>query len=326
MRFIKKHWRLIAGACVGAVIWLAIIGFVFFLNPQRTFTITETYRITSATGAETHLSVALPMSGGYQEVRDLRIEGAEDYSFTYFDGWRELTARIPATGDEVLVTISYTAILFRNASPWAGGVLAEHTLPQQFVDSDHETILALAAQLRGDTDYQTARNIHNHVYALISWPSGPQINTAHLYASELLDSPVGVCRDFSILMTALLRAEDIPARAISGLAFHVPLRSANDWGHQGGAHAWVEFYADGRWHFADPSWGRFDRTATSHLSFGTFDMNIGSEFQQNRGNAIEDAGFYIRGWMTAPLTFLFYSTDETATVIPRGEVRFSWFR
>ena len=299
---------------------------IFIFNPQRTFNITETYRITSAYGAETFLRVTLPTSGAYQEITNLRVEGAIDYEIDYFDGWRELMARVPSSGSEVTMAISYTARLFRNVGAWDGEVLLEYTLPQQFVDSDNEAIIALAAQLRGSNDFQTARNIHDHVYDLISWPSGPQVNTDRLYASALLESPVGVCGDFANLMTALLRAEDIPARNISGLALQIPLRSASDWGHQGGAHSWVEFYADGKWHFSDPSWGWFDRNATAHLSFGTFVTDIRSDFQENRGNVIGDTGFFIRGWMTAPLMFIVYSTDENAIVIPRGEVSFSWFR
>ena len=326
MKMTKKQWMMTIGLCIGLATCFVAVLFVFFFNPQRTFTITETYRITAEYSSETFLRVTLPMSGGYQEIEDLSIEGAESYRIEYFDGWRELIVSVPTTGYEVTVSLSYTARLFRNASPWSGLVHDEYTLPQQFIDSDNEAIRALAIQLRGDNDFQTAQNIHDYVYALISWPSGPQINIDQLYASELLEYPVGVCGDFANLMTALLRAEGIPTRRISGLALQIPLGSASDWGHQGGAHGWVEFYADGNWHFADPSWGWFDRNATAHLSFGTFNMNISSDFQQNRGNAIEDAGFFIGGWMTAPLSFILYSTDENATVIPRGEVDFSWFR
>ena len=272
------------------------------------------------------MRVILPMSGGYQEIGAVLVDGVEDYSIADFDGWRELTARVPAAGYEVVVTISYTARLFRNAPPWDADVRDEYMLPQQFVDSDNEAIVALAAELRGDSDFQTARNIHDYVNDLISWPSGPQINIGRLYASELLGSPIGVCGDFANLMVALLRAEGIPARNISGLALQIPLGRATDWGHQGGAHAWVEFYADGKWHFADPSWGWFDRNATAHLSFGTYEAYIRSDFQQARFDEIENTGFFLRGGMTAPLAFMLYSTDETATVIPRGEVRFSWFR
>jgi len=328
-RNIKKE--VIIGATIGLIVTLIPI-YVFFLNPQRTFSITETYRITSAYGAETFLRVTLPVSGAYQEITDLQVTGAIDYQIEYFNGWCELTAQVPANGYESVVVISYTARLFRNAGTWAGEVRPEYTLPQQFVDSDNEAIIALAAELRGVNDFQTARNIFNHTNRTISTRtdtfSSEGNNPAQPYASEILQNPVGVCYDYTILMTALLRAEGIPARMISGLSLNIPLGRGGDWSHAGVAHAWVEFYTGGTWHFADPTWGGryFNRNGTAHLSFGTFEAYIRSDFQRNRIVAIEDDGFFIRGAMSAPLSFIVFSTDENTTVTPRGEVSFSWFR
>jgi len=328
-RNIKKE--VIIGAIIGLIVTLIPI-YVFFLNPQRTFSITETYRITSEPGAETFLRVTLPVSGAYQEIADLQVTGAIDYQIEYFNGWRELTAQVPANGYESVVVISYTARLFRNAGAWAGEVRPAYTLPQQFVDSDNEAITALAAELRGVNDFQTARNIFNHTNRTISARTGTFSSEGNdptqPYASEILQNPVGVCYDYAILMTALLRAEGIPTRMISGLSLNIPLGRGGDWSHAGVAHAWVEFYANGAWHFADPTWGRryFNRNGTAHLSFGTFEAYIRSDFQRNRIAAIEEDGFFISSAMSAPLSFIVFSTDENTTVTPRGEVSFSWFR
>jgi len=319
--------RIIA-AIIGGLLFASIPLYVFFFNPQRTFHITESYRMISAYGAETYINVVLPISGAYQEIENLVIIGVEDYSLEYFNGWRELTAKIPPSHDEVLVTISYTARLLRNVRAWNGEARTEYTLPQQFVDSDNEDIIRLGEELRGDNDFTTARNIFNHTNRTINTATGQRTNVEQLTASELLQNPVGVCYDYAILMTALLRAEGIPARMISGLSLNIPLGSPRDWSHPGVAHAWVEFYVDGKWHFADPTWGRryFNRNGTAHLSYGTFEAYIRSDFQQNRFAAIEDAGFFLRGGMSAPLSFNFFSTDENATIVPRAEVSFSWFR
>ena len=313
--------------CIIILCGLAVVYFLFF-NQQRTFTITETYKITSTSGSKTYLQVSLPISGGYQDISDIYVKGADDYFYEYFGTWRDLIINVPSVESETIIILSYTAKLFRNAHPWIGPVINADTLPQQFIDSDNEAIIEMAKKLRGKTDFETAQNIHDFVYDLISWPTGDQINKTQLYASELLESPIGVCGDFAILMTALLRAEGIPARSITGLTislnrliFHRP----HDWGHQGGSHAWVEFYTDGKWHFADPSWGWFNKNRTEHLSFGTYESNINSYFQLNRINEIEEAGFHVIGAMSAPLRFMVYSTDEHASVIPRGDVKFSWF-
>ena len=322
----KTQWALTIGLGIVILACVTAMLFVLFFNPQRTFTISETFRVTSEIGSDTYLRITLPMSGGYQEIGNLIVEGAEHYAIEYFNGWRDLTARVPATGYEVIVAVSFTATLFRNVRPWDGEIRTEYTLPQQFVDSDNEAIIALAEQLRSENDLQTAKNIHDYVNNSLSWPTGPRINVDTLYASELLDYQIGVCGDFANLMVALLRAAGIPARNISGLALQIPLRSAQDWGHPGGAHGWVEFYAEGKWHFADPSWGLFNQNRTEHLSFGTFNSNLSSDFQKNRHQELEDDGFVHVGGMTAPLRFILFSTDENSSVIPRGEVSHSWFR
>ncbi len=317
---------------VTALLVVSISLFIFFLNPQRTFNITETYRITTADGADTFLRVTLPVSDGYQKVTSVQIDGATEYAVERFDGWHELTAQVPANGKKAVVTISYTVSLLRNIAAWEGDVKSEYTLPQQFVDSDNEAIAELAAQLRGTNDFQTARNIFNYANKIIKTRTGTFATQGkeqtQSCASELLLNPVGVCYDYAILMTALLRAEGIPARMISGLSLQVPLSRGGDWSHPGVSHSWVEFYADGKWHFADPTWGKgyFNRTDTAHLSFGTLEANIKSDFQQNRLAAIEEDGFVLIGAMSAPLSFVVYSSDENTTVIPRADVSFSWFK
>lgn len=326
MKYTKRQIMVVILGAVAVIIIATLVCFVFFFNPQRTFTIIETYRITSQSGSETYLNVCLPVSNGYQEITDLRVEGVDDFSVGNYDGWDELTAKIPSSDSEVLVTILYTAKLVRNAKPWDEEVLDSYTEPQQYVDSDNEAIIKLGQQLRGDSDYQTAQNILKHVNKLIRSPSGEQMNTVQLTASELLENPVGVCGDKAILMTALLRSDGIPTRMISDLMLQVPLRKTSDWSHSGDTHAWVEFFVNGKWHFADPTWDIFDRSDTRHLSYGTYEANGQSDFQQNRYNTIEESGFIIKGAMSGPLMFTVYSTDENATVIPRGEVSFSWAR
>ena len=303
----------------------AVLCYIYFFNAQRTFRITETYKITSENDSKTWLNVCLPISGDYQEITDLTVEGAEAYNVENYDGWREFTATVPSNGSESLITISYTVKLIRNTKAWNGEVHADYTKPQQYVDSDSDSIARLGEQLRGDNDYKTARNILRYVHKTIRLPSGSRVNQSQLTASELLVNPVGVCGDYAILMTALLRAEGIPTRKISGLTLSMPLKKASDWNHRGVAHAWVEFYADGKWHFADPTWDLFDRSDTAHLSYGAYEANIQSDFQQNRYNAIKSAGYFIAGAMSSPLMFTVYSTDENCSVTPKADVSFSWF-
>ena len=328
MKIKKRLQKPLVWAIALSIIIFAVI-YVLFFNVQRTFHITETYRISLANGSETYLNVFLPVSGGYQTVSEYLVTGVDNYTIENNNEWSELTAAVPANNSEVIITISYSVILKRNAQPWDGEVLDMFTAPQQYVDSDNEKIIAIAEQLRGNCDYETARNILRYTHKTIRSPSrnSNRVNTAQLSASELLENPVGVCGDYAILMTALLRAGGIPARMISGLTLEVyRLRKAADWSHRGTSHAWVEFFADGKWHFADPTWGKFEKSLPSHLSYGTYEMNMDSDFQKERLEVIEGAGFNVVGGMSAPLMFTVYSTDDNASVTPRADVSFSMFR
>ena len=325
---LSKRQRVVAAVTVFsvAVIVSTFLLFIFFLSPQRTFVISESYRITSAVGSESYLQVCLPESNAYQEVSDFTIQGVDNYTMERFDGWCELTVRIPANKPEVLVTITYTVKLKRNVMPWDSEVREAYSQPQQYVDSDNQAVINQATLLRGDNDYQTAQNILVFVHKTMRSPTGPQTNTTQLSASELLETPVGVCADNAILMTALLRANGIPARLISGLVFQIPLKGAGDWSHRGGAHSWVEFYVNGKWHFADPTWGLFDQSDVAHLSYGIYEANIQSDFQQQRLEALDSNTFQVVGAMSAPLSFIVYSTDGNTAVTPRADVSYSLFK
>lgn len=309
------------------ILAVSLFSYVFYLNPQRTFNIKETYKITASDNADTFLRIALPDSNGYQKISNLKIEGAKDYTINCLDGWYEVTIRVPQNINENIISLSYTANLFRNILSWKSENIQEYLLPQQFVDSDNELVKKISAKLRGLNDYETAKNIFQYTNKIFNNHSESTVINQQS-ASEMLKNPVGVCYDHAILMTALLRAEGIPARMISGLALRVPLKGGKDWSHPGVAHAWVEFYADDMWHFADPTWGNgyFGKTDTSHLSFGTFEAYINSDFQQNRLKTIENDGYYIFGAMSTPLSFTAFSTDKNATVIPRADVEYSWIR
>jgi hypothetical protein len=61
---------------------------------------------------------------------------------------------------------------------------------------------------------------------------------------EILERKAGDCTEHALLMVALLRKIDVPSRMAYGLILT-----------EGGfiGHAWVELFADGKWHWLDPS-------------------------------------------------------------------------
>lgn len=85
-------------------------------------------------------------------------------------------------------------------------------------------------------------------------------------ANEVLDSKEGVCRDYAILTTTLLRAAKIPARLASGLiyaegAFYY--------------HAWAEYWDGSNWVGADSTLPQ-SRLSAAHFKLG--DGNVDKAF------------------------------------------------
>lgn len=71
-------------------------------------------------------------------------------------------------------------------------------------------------------------------------------------ASDTLELDYGVCADKAVMLVALLRGANIPARVVEG---HL----------DGGAHAWVQVNYRGGWRNIDPTNGNFARTYEEYI-------------------------------------------------------------
>lgn len=113
--------------------------------------------------------------------------------------------------------------------------LAEFLMPGRYVQSDHPRVRAVADSIRsatGSEGWELASAIAGWVGRHIS---AKDYSQGFASALEVLDSCAGDCTEHSVLLTALLRAADLPARPAVGLAY------AN------GAlvgHMWSEVYVD----------------------------------------------------------------------------------
>ncbi|WP_328332054.1 transglutaminase family protein [Kribbella sp. NBC_00382] len=124
--------------------------------------------------------------------------------------------------------------------------MSEYLAEDDVIDYSHPEIAALAARLRaehpGTTDFARAafdftRDEVKHSMDI----ADPVVTVA---ASEVLQQGAGLCFAKSHLLTALLRAEGVPA----GLCYQ---KLSN--GHGGYfLHGMVAVYLDGEWHRQDP--------------------------------------------------------------------------
>jgi hypothetical protein len=233
------------------------------------------------------------------------------------------------TGKTIL--LSYDVFLPKGTVAWSGNVLPDELYPQIGIESDDPVLIAKSRSITTGKTLQDARKIYDFVSTWLKWPRGNRVNDSSS-AKVAFRRKTGVCSDFARLMTAMLRAAGIPARSVTGLALpqYFNIRSTADWNHQADSHAWVEFFADGRWHFADPSRGgssHFDRSDGFHLTYDEEQAEVRvyekcktlveSEFTSGTNR---DTGCVVIGAMSAPLKFVAVASNDRVKMIPRGSV------
>jgi len=111
-----------------------------------------------------------------------------------------------------------------------------------FVDSDNPKIYNTAKSLIKDETrpIEIAKILYNYVVGNLyyDFPRAEEGDYEFLYASEILERGKGVCADYAILYTALLRSVGIPARLAAGIPACSILCEKEKEINVG--HAWVE--------------------------------------------------------------------------------------
>lgn len=305
---------------------LIILIFIIFISSctheqVNTYQIIETYKILSPNNKPVYLSIDLPITYGYQSISNLEVLNADDYFLEQNDGYQTLYAQLKGDGGEKTIILEYDITLFKGNINWDNDINNEYLNPSELIDSENEEIIETARALMDESDaLKTAKRISNYVSRKIKFDNSTKINQDPLKASEVLQLKKGVCSDYANSMTALLRAAGIPARSVGGLVLN-RLGNSSDWSSPAGAHAWVEFYIDGNWYFADPTWGNryFMNSNGYHLSYGTA-IDIFSQEYKDTIDKIKSEGFHIIGSMTSPIRFTAWSDDENATIVPRVDI------
>lgn len=329
----KTIYNLIRGVLYG-VILLGMGYIVFFVDPPTSYVITEQYTIKAPEKSKFALSVLVPKTLDYQQVSNLRISGGEKVVIRDTPGLQVVMLELREVKDTV-IRISYDVYLPEGEISWAGNVTAGDLSPQQGIESDHPELIAKSKSIASGQTLDDAEKIYKFVSTWLKWPRESRTNVT-LSALNAYQTKIGGCHDFAQLLTAMLRAQGIPARSISGLALplFVNFRKPDNWNHQAGAHAWVEFHADGKWHFSDPSWGGsryFNRCDGLHLSYGEEESER-QIFERTRAMLVAaftaemnaDSAYAIVGAMTAPLKFIAVANDKQVKIIPTAMVKIKY--
>ena len=125
--------------------------------------------------------------------------------------------------------------------------IKRYTLPEPLIESDDESIIAKARELKGESDEETLRNIYYFVQQKMRYSA----KNDTIGAKEMLKNQRGKCTDYSMLMIALCRANGIPARIVSGVIIEPDAQN----------HSWVEVWFD------KYGWVLFEPTVISNKKY-----------------------------------------------------------
>lgn len=148
---------------------------------------------------------------------------------------------------------------------------------ENYIDCDSVEIRDKAAELKGNTEEETVKNIFYYTQGNFTYAP----NDNNIGALGMLRKKRGDCTEFTDLFVALCRAAGIPARHTYGIT---TLTSEN-----GTAHSWAETYMKGY------GWVTFDPTPGNHASFNTLNQ-IYVLFSQVRNSTELDCKWLFFFW------------------------------
>ena len=121
--------------------------------------------------------------------------------------------------------------------------VARFKQPERYIESDDIHVIELARELRQSTPAESLKAAYQWVTANLKSEIYVPEDRGAVYA---LSAHSGDCTEFAYLLTALARANDVPARPIGGYVFKGnSIVKAVDY------HNWTEFFANDRWQIVD---------------------------------------------------------------------------
>ncbi len=166
-------------------------------------------------------------------------------------------------GAPVTVNVKPLAPKASEAFPYTGKDEAalEALKPTGFVQSDAKEIIALAKQAVGEI--KDAAEAVKRIETFIStYINNKNLSVGYASALEVAQSKEGDCTEHAVLAAALCRAQGIPARVATGLAYIPQFAGQNN---IFGPHAWFQAYIGGQWISFDAALKGFD---AGHILLG----------------------------------------------------------
>ncbi len=240
---------------------------------QQTFDITLRYHVNNPNSSVRLTQIALPPDTSYQRMVYSSLDPQPQEIEEDADGNWIATYRVPATTTMTITAIVQAQLSMEpNSDVIAENPTSSHTKSDEFWPTNAK-IVKEAAQI-----HTTPKDIYTFTteeltynYSLIS------ANAVRLGADSVLANPLqALCQEFTDVFVTLARANNIPARRLTGYAHTEntvlrPLSLVNDV-----LHSWPEYYSaeKQRWIQVDPTWGNtsgginyFDQLDLNHIVF-----------------------------------------------------------
>lgn len=123
--------------------------------------------------------------------------------------------------------------------------------PSGYVDSNSPEILKIADSLVTDklTELQKVKAIYDFVAKTIRYDVSARMNEEKQLntATFILNSRLGICRDYAFSFAAIARAAGFPTKVVYGDVLNMTTMEIDK-------HAWNETYINGKWINIDTSW------------------------------------------------------------------------
>ena len=193
------------------------------------------------------------------------------------EGW-------PAAEDTPLASLAY------------GLETQEFLTASQFVAPESARAAAQEAVGGAATLLETVGGVVRWIHANVRYERGnTSVNTT---AADVLESRSGVCQDMTHLGLAMLRAQGVPARYVSGLLTRQP----------GETHAWLEYlHPTLGWLPADPTRGITELNGTDYLKFA-----VGRDYSE----VSPVSGSFVskgEGWLNFTTAEVFFDRETVST-------------
>ncbi|MEG1500874.1 MAG: transglutaminase-like domain-containing protein [Clostridiales bacterium] len=208
----------------------------------KTYTLQQLYTFKLTDTKENKLDMTVALPGTYLNHQEIishsfssqpkKIYNKDGVTYADFS-LTNLSQNLTITINSKIQTIAYDlqiAANLRNGNLLSSQEKAKYLLSDKFIDWQNPLIQKQALNITGQDQLAKVNNIYNFVVNHMTY-----VDTEDIYsASQALTNKKGDCFDYTLLMTALCRANNIPTRICSGFLE----------GYNNAGHAWVEVYLD----------------------------------------------------------------------------------